>query len=93
VPMLPVVVGDQRAAKTIFFSTLALVAASFIPLAFGLGAIYFVGAASGGFLFIHKAWLLTRDTHRKSAMACFHASLIQLTLVLLAAIVDSQFAS
>ncbi|MEF8732328.1 MAG: heme o synthase [Candidatus Accumulibacter meliphilus] len=93
VPMLPVVVGDQRAAKTIFFSTLALVAASCIPLAFGLGAIYFVGAASGGFLFIHKAWLLTRDTQRKSAMACFHASLIQLTLVLLAAIVDSQFAS
>ena len=91
--MLPVVVGDQRAAKTIFFSTLALVAASCIPLAFGLGAIYFVGAASGGFLFIHKAWLLTRDTQRKSAMACFHASLIQLTLVLLAAIVDSQFAS
>jgi protoheme IX farnesyltransferase len=71
VPMLPVVVGDQRAAQTIFYSTLALVAASFVPLAFGLGAIYFVGAASGGFLFIHKAWLLTRDTHRKSAMACF----------------------
>ncbi|MCB1943235.1 MAG: protoheme IX farnesyltransferase [Candidatus Accumulibacter sp.] len=93
VPMLPVVVGDQRAAKTIFFSTLALVAASFVPLAFGLGAIYFAGAAIGGFLFIHKAWLLTLDTNRKSAMICFHASLIQLTLVLLAAIVDSQFAS
>jgi protoheme IX farnesyltransferase len=45
VPMLPVVVGDQRAANTIFASTLALVAASLLPLAFGLGAIYFVGAA------------------------------------------------
>jgi protoheme IX farnesyltransferase len=36
----------------------------------------------GGFLFIQKAWLLTRDPNRKSAMVCFHASLIQLTLVL-----------
>lgn len=91
VPMLPVVVGDKRAAKTIFFSTLALVAASFLPLAFGLGAIYFAGAAAGGFLFIQKAWRLTRETNRKTAMTCFHASLIQLTLVLLAAIIDAQF--
>jgi protoheme IX farnesyltransferase len=60
VPMLPVVVGDQRAANTIFASTLALVAASLLPLAFGLGPIYFAGAAIGGFLFIQKAWLLTR---------------------------------
>ena len=90
VPMLPVVVGDQRAANTIFYSTLALVAASLLPLAFGLGAIYLAGAAVGGFLFIEKAWRLTRDVNRKSAMVCFHASLIQLTLVLLGAIMDSQ---
>jgi protoheme IX farnesyltransferase len=90
VPMLPVVVGDQRAANTILFSTLALVAASLLPLAFGLGAIYFAGAASGGFLFIQKAWRLTREPNRKSAMVCFHASLMQLTLVLLGAIVDTQ---
>ncbi|KFB68331.1 heme o synthase [Candidatus Accumulibacter vicinus] len=90
VPMLPVVVGDQQAANTIFFSTLALVAASLLPLAFGLGMIYFVGAFAGGFLFIQKAWRLTRDPCRKSAMICFHASLIQLTLVLFGAILDTQ---
>ena len=90
VPMLPVVVGDERAAQTIFYSTLALVAASFLPLAFGLGPIYFAGAAAGGYLFIQKAWRLTRRPDRKSAMACFHASLIQLTLVLLGAIIDAQ---
>lgn len=88
--MLPVVVGDQRAANTIFASTLALVAASLLPLAFGLGPIYLVGAAIGGFLFIQKAWLLTRQPNRKTAMVCFHASLMQLTLVLCAAIVDTQ---
>jgi protoheme IX farnesyltransferase len=91
VPMLPVVVGDRHAAKVIFASTLALVAASFIPLAFGLGAIYFAGAAAGGFLFIQKAWLLVQNTNRQTAMSCFHASLAQLTLVLTAAIIDARF--
>ena len=90
VPMLPVVVGDKRAAQTIFASTLALVAASMLPLAFGLGAIYFAGAAIGGFLFIQKAWRLMQDTTRETAMSCFHASLAQLTLVLTAAIIDSS---
>ena len=91
VPMLPVVVGDQRAAKVIFGSTLLLVATSMLPLAFGLGAVYFAGAAIGGFLFIQKAWLLVQNTNRASAMTCFHASLAQLTLVLTAAIIDARF--
>jgi protoheme IX farnesyltransferase len=90
VPMLPVVVGDKRAAQTIFASTLALVAASFLPLAFGLGAIYFAGAATGGFLFIQKARRLAQNPNRQTAMTCFHASLIQLTLVLTAAIIDAR---
>jgi protoheme IX farnesyltransferase len=89
--MLPVVVGDQRAAKVIFASTLALVAASMLPLAFGLGAVYFAGAATGGFLFIQKAWRLAQNTNRQTAMTCFHASLAQLTLVLTAAIIDARF--
>jgi protoheme IX farnesyltransferase len=91
IPMLPVVVGDKRAAKTIFASTLALVAASLLPLAFGLGAIYFAGAAAGGFLFVQKAWRLVQNTNRETAMSCFHASLAQLTLVLTAAIIDARF--
>jgi protoheme IX farnesyltransferase len=91
VPMLPVVVGNKRAAQAIFASTLMLVAASFLPLAFGLGAIYFAGAAIGGFLFIQKAWRLARNTNRETAMSCFHASLAQLTLVLTTAIIDGRF--
>lgn len=91
VPMLPVVIGDKRAAKVIFISTLVLVAASFLPLFFGLGMIYGAGAAIGGYLFIQKAWRLSQDTNRQSAMTCFHASLIQLTLVLFGAILDAQF--
>jgi protoheme IX farnesyltransferase len=89
--MLPVVVGDKRAAQIIFASTLTLVTASFLPLAFGLGAIYFAGAAAGGILFVQKAWCLMRNTSREAAMTCFHASLAQLTLVLTAAIIDARF--
>lgn len=91
VPMLPVVVGDKRAAQIILASTLALVAASMLPLALGLGAVYFAGAAIGGFLFIHKAWRLVQNTNRETAMSCFHASLAQLTLLLTAAIIESSF--
>jgi len=90
VPMLPVVVGDQRAAQAIFVSTLGLVATSLLPVAFGLGAIYLSGAGLGGLVFIEKAWRLTRAPNRQTAMACFHASLLQLTLVLAAAIADAQ---
>lgn len=90
VPMLPVVVGDRRAAKTIFHGTVLLVAASLLPLVFGLGAIYFIGAATGGAVFIRQAWRLRRDPCRQTAMRCFHASLLQLSLLLTAAIVDRQ---
>lgn len=91
VPMLPVVVGEERAARTIFASTLALVTASLLPVFFGLGLIYLAGAAIGGSIFIAKAWQLARTPGRKTAMACFHASLMQLTLVLTAAIIDARF--
>lgn len=90
VPMLPVVVGDARAAKAIFASTLTLVAASFLPAAFGLGAIYLAGAGVGGFFFILKAWQLAHNPNRQTAMSCFHASLFQLTLLLVTAIIDAR---
>lgn len=91
VPMLPVVVGHRRAGQIVFFSTLLLVAASFIPLALGLGKVYFLGAACGGTLFVVKAWRLARDANRATAMQCFHSSLIQLTLVLTTAIIDALY--
>ncbi|HMA09955.1 MAG TPA: heme o synthase [Ramlibacter sp.] len=88
VPMLPVVVGTARAAHIVFASTAALVAASLLPLAFGAGAIYAVGALGGGLHFLHKAWLLARNPSRATAMASFFASLVQLSALLVAATVD-----
>lgn len=88
VPMLPVVVGPQRAARIVFYSTVALVVASLLPGFFGAGLIYMVGAAVGGIHFVHKAWLLSCETNRKTAMGAFFASLVQLSMVLAAATVD-----
>ena len=88
VPMLPVVVGDAKAAKIILAHTVVLVAVSLLPFAFGLGWIYLAGAVTGGALFIKRSIELVRDPGPKRAMTNFHASLIQLGLLLLAAIVD-----
>lgn len=91
VPMLPVVVGDAQAAKTIFGCTVLLVAVSLLPLGFGLGAIYGAGALAGGALFIAKAGRLAQAPSRRTAMESFHASLLQLTLLLLVAGLDARW--
>ncbi len=88
VPMLPVVVGNQRAARIVFASTAALVGVSLLPGWFGAGPVYMAGAAIGGLHFLHKAWALARAPSRKTAMASFFASLLQLSLVLGAASID-----
>ncbi len=89
VPMLPVVVGDARAAKIVFASTLALVVVSLLPFFFGAGPIYLAGALTGGIFFLFKAWQLAASPSRKTAMGSFFASLLQLTLLLMAAMVDA----
>ena len=88
VPMLPVVVGTRRAARVVFVSTIALVVASLLPGLFGAGPVYLMGALAGGAYFVHKAWVLARRPSRKTAMASFSASLLQLSLVLGTASID-----
>ncbi len=89
IPMLPVVVGAQRAATIVFWSTVALALTAVLPIWFGAGLIYLLGALVGGVYFVFKAWQLSRNPSRKTAMASFFASLIQLTLLLIASIADS----
>jgi len=88
VPMLPVVVGDSMAAKVIFGHTVTLVALSFLPLAYGLGWIYLAGALVGGAFFIQRSYVLVKDPQPKTAMANFAASLLQLSVLLLGAMMD-----
>lgn len=88
VPMLPVVVGDRRASIAIFWSTLALVTSAFLPLAFGMGWLYLLAASLGGGLFVFRSWQLLREPTRDRALASFHASLIQLSALLLATLLE-----
>ena len=88
VPMLPVVLGNERAARVVLHSTVALVAASMLPGLFGAGAIYMLGAAAGGAYFVWRAARLARAPGRATAMASFFASLVQLSLLLAAATAD-----
>jgi protoheme IX farnesyltransferase len=92
VPMLPVIVGDARSAQAVLAGTLMLVAASLVPAFVGLGFVYLAGAAVGGALFLHKSLALVRDPCPRTAMANVHASLVQLTLLLTAAILDASLA-
>ena len=88
VPMLPVVKGEAAAARAVFAGAVLLVASSALPLFLGMGLVYGVGAATGGALFLRAAWRLAREPGIATARASFRASLVQLSLLLLAAIAD-----
>ena len=92
VPMLPVVFGDVVATRVIFAHTVPLVLLSLLPLAWGLGWVYAFGAVAGGAYFIHRSWRLLREPTPRNAIRCFLASLLQLGLLLAAALVDGALA-
>ena len=89
VPMLPVVVGIPHAARAVFAGAVLVVAASLVPALLGMGIVYLAAAVGGGAYLIVKAAALARAPDRASALAAFHASLIQLTVLLVAAIADA----
>ncbi|TNG00194.1 MAG: protoheme IX farnesyltransferase [Gammaproteobacteria bacterium] len=88
VPMLPVVVGDLAAAKAVLLNTLLLVGFSILPFFYGMGWVYLLGAVAGGGYFIHKNIQMVREPSRKAAMSSFFASLIQLIVLLVFAVLD-----
>ena len=78
-----------RAAQIVLWSTVALAITALLPVFFGAGIVYFLGAATGGGYFVHKARQLAQAPARKTAMGAFFASLIQLSLLLGGATLDS----
>lgn len=92
VPMLPVVIGDAATAKIILAHTLALVTVSIAAAFLGQGYIYLGAAVLGGSFFIWRSIQLVANPGPKSAMANFFASLTQLGLLLIAAMVEGWLA-
>lgn len=88
VPMLPVVAGDAVAAWIILAHSIALAGFSLLPVFFGMGPVYLIGAAVGGTYFVVKSVELVRAPGPKAAMANFKASFVQLGFLLLGAILD-----
>lgn len=89
VPMLPVVVGSARAARIVHGHAIALVAVSLLPLFFGAGWVYGLGAALGGAHFLRRTAALARAPERRAALAAFFASMVQLSALLAAVVVDA----
>jgi len=93
VPMLPVVVGDARAARAILIGSALLVAASLIPAFLGMGLAYLTTAIAAGVYQMVRSVQLARSPGPRTAIANFHASLAYLALLLAAAIVDALLRS
>jgi len=90
VPMLPVVVGDARAARAILAGTVMLVAASLLPAFLGMGLVYLSAAIAAGIYLIVKSVQLVLAPSQRTAIANFHASLAYLALLLAVAILDAM---
>lgn len=88
VPMLPVVKGDAAAARVILVNTVALAVVSLLPFLYDMGWIYLAGALAGGGWFVFRSAQLVASPTTRAAMRCFLASLVQLSLLLLAAMAD-----
>ncbi len=84
VPMLPVVVGEDRTRRSIVAYTVLLLAVSLLPVGL-LGPVYAAGAVVLGGVFL---WLALRAGTRHdgaSAVALFHYSLVYLAALFMTA--------
>jgi protoheme IX farnesyltransferase len=90
VPMLPVVKGDATAARVILAHVLVLVGLSWALWALSPASwIYGIAAVAGGWVFVSAALRLARAPTRDNARLCFRASLVQLSALLLGAMLDA----
>jgi protoheme IX farnesyltransferase len=88
VPMLPVVLGNRRTAVVVMGNTLILVGISVLPFFYGMNWLYLAAALAGGGYFIYHNYLMILDPTPKVAMKSFFASLVQLVLLLVGAVLD-----
>ena len=89
IPMLPVVVPAYAWTLAILVHSIALAAVSLVPLWFGEGLLYGLGAGIGGGYFVWKSVKLYRVPSKENAMANFFASLVQLGLLIAGALLAS----
>ena len=89
IPMLPVVVPSHAWTLAILAHSVALAVVALVPLWFGEGLLYGLGAGIGGGYFVWKSVKLYRAPSKENAMANFFASLVQLALLIAGALLAS----
>ncbi len=87
--MLPVVVSEPVATGAILGHAIVLVVLSLVPVFYGMHWIYFTGALCGGLIFIYASIKLCLKPSIPQAWRTFAASIVQLGLLLTAAIFDN----
>ncbi len=92
VPMLPVVVGEERTAQNIFIYSLALVALTLLFAATDtVGLVYLASAVALGAVFMVMAWNLKREHTARKAKHLYLYSLLYLALLFAVMLADSVF--
>jgi protoheme IX farnesyltransferase len=92
VPMLPVLVGDQRTAHWILVNSMLLVGSTLLPWALGLlGPAYGVLAALAGAAFLWANVRLIQTPDRRWARINFLGSMQHLLAIFIAIVIDVRF--
>ena len=93
-PMLPVTHGERYTCLHILFYTLLLAAVTLLPVATGMcGGLYALAALWLNALFIGHAWRLYRDYSPERARRAFAWSILYLSLLFAALLVDHWWVS
>lgn len=88
-PMLPITHGMKFTQLYIWLYTIALVATTMLPFAVGMsGLIYLASAAVLGAIFLHHAWRIYRHYTDQIARAAFAYSIVYLSLLFAALLID-----
>jgi protoheme IX farnesyltransferase len=92
VPMLPVTHGDKFTRLHVLFYTVILVAVTMLPYATHMsGLIYVVAAIVLGGVFLYYALKIYRDYSDRLAQTTFRYSILYLTLLFAALLLDHYF--
>ena len=91
VPMLPVLVGNQKAASYIFLNTLILLPYSISLYFFGLGLVYTIIAAFSGSLMLIYHYKLTKNATSQYAWKAYKVTAPYLVVVFVGLALDALF--
>jgi len=91
-PMLPITHGEKYTLLHILLYTLIMIAATILPFVYGMsGVIYLATALVLGFGFLAYAWRMYRNYSDALAQKTFRYSIVYLSILFAALLVDHYF--